>query len=86
VYLGTLDGVNGLPLVNGALWALETRVGGSDVNPDALYFTAGINSQKDGLFGEIAVATPEPATIFESVSAFLLVALFRMRRGSRTIC
>ncbi len=80
-YLGTLDGVNGLPLVNGALWALETRTGGSDVNPDALYFTAGINNEKDGLFGEIVVATPEPATIFESVSVFLLVALFRKTTG-----
>lgn len=78
-YLGTLDGINGLPIVNGALWALETRSGGSDVNPDALYFTAGINNQQDGLFGEIVVATPEPTALFESGLALILAALLRKK-------
>jgi uncharacterized protein (TIGR03118 family) len=83
-YLGTLDGANGLALVNDNLWALETGAGGTNVNPDALYFTAGLASQTDGLFGEIdfpnPVATPEPATIFETASAVLLIALFSIRR------
>jgi hypothetical protein len=82
-YLGTLNGANGLPLVNDSLWALETGAGGANVDPDALYFTAGLASQTNGLFGEIVfptpVATPEPTTIFETASALLLIALFRRR-------
>jgi hypothetical protein len=61
-FLGTLDGKNGMPIVNPFLWALEFRTGGTNVNTDALYFTAGYNNQLDGLFGEIAPA-PEPGTI-----------------------
>jgi len=81
-YLGTLDGTNGMPIVNDNLWALDTRTGGSNVNPDGLYFAAGINNGADGLFGEIVLA-PEPATIFETTAALLLMVLFRIRRRSR---
>lgn len=79
-YLGTLDGTNGLPIVDDNLWALETRTGGNNVNPDALYFTAGLNNGTDGLFGEIVLATPEPSTMFETAAALLLTALFGIRR------
>jgi uncharacterized protein (TIGR03118 family) len=78
-FLGTLDGPNGQPLVNPFLWALETRTGGANVNTDALYFTAGIDNQQDGLFGEI-VPTPEPATIFGTASGLLALVLFKFRR------
>jgi uncharacterized protein (TIGR03118 family) len=81
-YLGTLDGTNGQPIIDDNLWALETRTGGSNVNLDALYFAAGINNGADGLFGEI-VLTPEPATIFETTAALLLMVLFRIRRRGR---
>lgn len=60
-FVGTLNGKGGKPIVNPFLWALEFRTGGKNVNVDALYFTAGYNNQKDGLFGEIA--TPEPGTM-----------------------
>ncbi|HEX8800007.1 MAG TPA: TIGR03118 family protein, partial [Terriglobales bacterium] len=60
-FLGTLNGKNGMPIVNDFLWSLEVRTMGPNVNPDALYFTAGIDNQMGGLFGEIA--TPEPGTI-----------------------
>ena len=73
---------NGQPIVDDNLWALETRTGGSNVNLDALYFAAGINNGADGLFGEI-VLTPEPATIFETTAALLLMVLFRIRRRGR---
>jgi uncharacterized protein (TIGR03118 family) len=61
-FLGTLNGSNGMPIVNPFLWALDFRTGGKNVDLDALYFTAGYNNQKDGVFGEI-VSTPEPGTI-----------------------
>lgn len=61
-FVGTIDGSNGNPLVNGNLWALATRTnGGGSSNPSAVYFDAGINGQADGLFGDITLAAPEPA-------------------------
>jgi len=81
-FLGTLDNSNGTPIVNQDLWALDFRTGGTGVNTDALYFTAGINHQADGLFGEIVVA-PEPATLFTVGSALVAGLLFgrRFRRS-----
>jgi uncharacterized protein (TIGR03118 family) len=37
----------------GGLWALGFGVGGNNGNPDVLYFTDGINSEMDGIFGAI---------------------------------
>ncbi len=54
-----LTGTGGAPLVNQDLWALAVV---SSNAPDAVYFTAGINSEKDGLFGEI-FASPEPGSL-----------------------
>jgi uncharacterized protein (TIGR03118 family) len=61
-FLGTINGTNGMPIVNPFLWSLDFRTGGTNVNTNALYFTAGYNNQLDGLFGEIQT-TPEPGTI-----------------------
>ncbi len=80
-YLGTLDGTNGQPLVNPYLWSIETRTGGANVNTDALYFTAGINNQQDGLFGEITSTVPEPATIVETAFGLLGFMLLKIRRA-----
>jgi len=68
-YLGTLDGTNGQPIVNDFLWALNFRTGGTNINTDSLYFTAGINNQTDGLFGAIT-PVPEPGA-----AAFILLGL-----------
>ena len=38
----------------GGLWTLAFGVGGNNGSPDVLYFTDGINGEKDGLFGAIA--------------------------------
>jgi uncharacterized protein (TIGR03118 family) len=78
--LGTINGANGQPIVNPFLWALETRTGGSNVDTNAVYFTAGINNQKDGLFGEISLV-PEPATIFETAFGLVAVVLSRFSRN-----
>jgi uncharacterized protein (TIGR03118 family) len=76
--LGTIDGPNGQPLVNPFLWALETRIGGTGSDLNAVYFTAGINNQNDGLFGKID-PIPEPATILETASGLIALALLRRR-------
>jgi uncharacterized protein (TIGR03118 family) len=79
-WIGTLDNSSGTPIVNSGLWALEFRIGGAGVNTDALYFTAGINGQKDGLFGSIQ-ATPEPGTLVLLGSS--LVGLIFSRRNKK---
>jgi uncharacterized protein (TIGR03118 family) len=61
-FIGVLSDLNGNPIINSGLWALEFRDPNSSFDPNALFFTAGINGQKDGLFGEI-VPTPEPSTL-----------------------
>lgn len=79
-FLGTIDGTNGQPLVNDFLWALETRPnGGAGSDPNAVYFTAGINNQADGLFGKID-PIPEPATIFGTATGVIGLLMLRFRR------
>jgi hypothetical protein len=78
-FLGTLDETNDQPLVNDHLWALETR-NAPGFDPNALYFSAGINDEQDGLFGEIT-EVPEPATIFGTASGLIAFALLRIKRN-----
>jgi uncharacterized protein (TIGR03118 family) len=79
-FAGTIDGANGQPLVNDFLWALEFRTGGANTDPSTLYFTAGINNQQDGLFGEIA--TPEPAMAIPVFLGIAGLAWMKLRRRS----
>jgi uncharacterized protein (TIGR03118 family) len=83
MFLGTLNGINGQPLVNDHLWALETRAGVNGFDPNAVYFSAGINNQADGLFGRIDAITPEPATIFGTAAGLIALALSRVKRTLR---
>ena len=80
MFLGTLNGANGQPLVNDHLWALETRLPGGTFDPNAVYFSAGINDEADGLFGQINANTPEPASIIGTATGLLALALARARR------
>lgn len=75
---GELDGPDGKPIVNDFLWSLDFRTGGTNVNTDALYFTAGIDNQRGGLFGEIA--TPEPGMAIPASLALGVLALWGRRR------
>ena len=79
VFMGTLTDQDGDPIVNNGLWALD--FGNSSANPNALYFTAGIDQGADGLFGDIQVA-PEP-TSFGLVLIGGLALLGYVRRRSR---
>jgi uncharacterized protein (TIGR03118 family) len=65
-FIDTLRDRNGNPITNPGLWALEFRNtsfpnGNTGTNPNTLFFTAGINNETNGLFGEIN-AVPEPGT------------------------
>src|SRR6185437_7361252 len=55
-----------------------SALGGAGNNPDALYFTAGINDENDGLFGEIA-PTPEPPSLILGGLGILALAFTGLR-------
>jgi uncharacterized protein (TIGR03118 family) len=57
-FMGRLLGADGKPIVIGDLWALIPGNGGSAGDPNALYFTAGVQDEAHGLFGSL---TPNPA-------------------------
>jgi uncharacterized protein (TIGR03118 family) len=54
-FIDELDRPDGKPLVIDGLWKL-TLGGGRNSSSDTLYFTAGSNDEKDGLFGTITPA------------------------------
>ncbi len=56
-FLGKLLGADGNPLVIGDLWELIPGNGGSAGDPNAIYFTAGLQAEAHGLFGSL---TPNP--------------------------
>ena len=61
---GAFEGLlssGGAPIAIDGLWELAFGDGGASGPTNALYFAAGINNEKHGLFGEI-VSVPEPAT------------------------
>jgi uncharacterized protein (TIGR03118 family) len=53
LHLGSLRTADGHRIVIPDLWGLRFPAGSLNVVPGALYFAAGINNEKDGLFGDI---------------------------------
>lgn len=79
-FVGALTDANGNPMVIPGLWDITDGNGGPGVNPDAIYFTAGLpmasdpalGLEQDGVFGLLA-PVPEPPTF-----AMLLAGLGAM--------
>lgn len=83
-YLGQLT-MNGEVFNMPYLWALGTRTGGPSVDPNAVYFTAGIGDEEHGLFGEL-VAVPEPSTWAMMLLGFGAAGVaLRRRRKTRLV-
>jgi uncharacterized protein (TIGR03118 family) len=59
-FLGQLTGTNGQPLVFERLWRLTFGNGVTAGDSNTLYFTAGINNEKDGLFGSLRPDVSNP--------------------------
>jgi len=58
---GTLLDTSGADLAIDGLWGLRFGNGAGGASPNTLYFTAGLDGESHGLFGEI-VNAPEPGT------------------------
>jgi uncharacterized protein (TIGR03118 family) len=77
--VGSIDVNPGAGQTAGGLWSLVFGGSGNDGNPNTLFFTDGINGEKDGLFGSIA-AVPEPSTWAMMLAGFGGLALLAVRR------
>ena len=86
VQLGTLDGSNGMPLVNQGLWGLAFGNGAHGTNTSTLYFTAGIPGpdqiEDHGVFG--AIATPEPSSLTLLSGGLVSLLSYGWRRARRS--
>ena len=65
----------------GGLWALGFGTGGSNGNPNTLYFTDGLDRETKGLFGAISVPVPEPVTLSLFGAGLAGMMLGRRRRN-----
>jgi uncharacterized protein (TIGR03118 family) len=83
---GSIDVNVGAGNTPGGLWSLAFGGGGNDGNPNTLFFTDGINGEKDGLFGSFT-AVPEPSTWAMMLAGFggLAFLAARRRRASPAI-
>jgi uncharacterized protein (TIGR03118 family) len=80
--LGQLLDPFGAPLVNEGLWALKFGNAGPGLDPNTLYFTAGIDDETHGLFASLA-PVPEPGTLALAGSGLALLLGAGRRRRAR---
>ncbi len=77
-YMGTLS-IGGVPVVIDGLWGLNFGNGSGAGPTNYLYFTAGLNHEKDGLYGDIRNAPAPGAAV--SLLAGLAMNLRRRRKS-----
>lgn len=78
--LGQLLDASSAPLAIDGLWALSVGNNGSGGSSQRLYFTAGPDDEKHGLFGVLDVALPEPGSLALLLAARAALAAVRTTR------
>ena len=81
-WLAALQDTGGNPLAIDGLWNIGFGNGGNGGFSNVLYFTAGINGEADGLFGNLS-STPEPGTLTLLGTGFVSLVGYGLRRGKR---
>jgi len=67
------------------LWSLSFGNGASGGSQDILYFTAGLTSQTDGLFGAIS-SVPEPSSaVLGMIAVVMLAGGWRLKKRRRSV-
>jgi len=78
-YVGKLDDTSGDPISINGIWGLTFGNGVSLGDTNSLYFTAGPNSEFDGLLGKLTVApVPEPSSI--ALVGVVVIGLLKRRK------
>jgi len=80
-FVGTL-GNAGVALSNDGLWGLKFGNGGNGGLANALYLTAGLNDEQDGLFAQIT-ALPEPSTTWLIAAGLAVLVASRQKFNRR---
>jgi hypothetical protein len=69
-FLGQLRGSDGKPIVIDGLWTLRPGSStGPNNDPNAIYFTAGLNGEQDGLFGKLTASSDQSEASVSTASA-----------------
>jgi uncharacterized protein (TIGR03118 family) len=82
-FLGQLAGIDGKPIQIDGLWGLMPGNDGNGGSSDKIYFSAGPNSEANGLFGVIQ-SVPEPSSMALALIASGVLAgrqAWKKRRG-----
>ncbi|MFO0893065.1 MAG: TIGR03118 family protein [Isosphaeraceae bacterium] len=80
-FVGQLLDESGNPISNTGLWGLAFGNGGNGGDPNTLYFAAGINGERNGLFGAITFV-PEPSSM---ALAFMAGGVLALRCGVKRV-